>query len=452
MTRTNHSRSAFTLIELLVVISIIGILASLLLPVLSNAKKKTNRIVCINNIRQVGSALLSFSMDNNDLFPWQLGPFDQKMHFGSMDPFSVQTIVSTTAMKNELGTPKILMSPCDPEAQNSNEQAQANWNNYDTYKGKIIPCDAISYSFGKGATPGRPGTLLGITRNLSSLDLKTTRLIGADEPKVDKNAFSGLNKSQGQAVLADGSAKQIDDNRIHQITKYHNESSGGTFAGPASTEIIGCCAKKPTTCKPKKPIVPVTCGGNGGYLTLIAVQAGSTVAIDNLRITCLSSGKVWYENNFNDGNLEGLDLQHSHNARHNQIVNGQLILKAAGHYEAYGRMHLKRELPENYELSFIVNKLQWAGHFEFVIFSDPSKRMVPIAKSGIKFATNINGSKINHVTTWTKTPETKVKKNSLYGFYPGWSGKYQGKPVQYKLQMRKDKLTLWVQGQKIASN
>ena len=115
MTRTNHSRSAFTLIELLVVISIIGILASLLLPVLSNAKKKTNRIVCINNIRQVGSALLSFSMDNNDLFPWQLGPFDQKMHFGSMDPFSVQTIVSTTAMKNELGTPKILMSPCDPE-------------------------------------------------------------------------------------------------------------------------------------------------------------------------------------------------------------------------------------------------------------------------------------------------------------------------------------------------
>ena len=150
--------------------------------------------------------------------------------------------------------------------------------------------------------------------------------------------------------------------------------------------------------------------------------------------------------------LEGLDLQHSHNARHNQIVKCQIILKAAGHYEAYGRMHLKRELPENYELSFIVNKLQWAGHFEFVIFSDPSKRMVPIAKSGIKFATNINGSKINHVTTWTKTPETKVKKNSLYGFYPGWSGKYQGKPVQYKLQMRKDKLTLWVQGQKIASN
>ena len=176
MTGTNHSRSAFTLIELLVVISIIGILASLLLPVLSNAKKKTNRIVCINNIRQVGSALLSFSMDNNDLFPWQLGPFDQKMHFGSMDPLSVQTIVSTTAMKNELGTPKILMSPCDPEAQNSNEQAQADWKNYDTYKGKIIPCDAISYSFGKGATPGRPGTLLGITRNLSSLDLKSLRV------------------------------------------------------------------------------------------------------------------------------------------------------------------------------------------------------------------------------------------------------------------------------------
>ena len=264
MNRTNHNRSAFTIIELLVVISIIGILASLLLPVLSNAKVKSNRIVCINNIRQVGSALLSFSMDNNDLFPWQLGHFDKKMHFGSLDPLSVQTIVSTTTMKNELGTPKILMSPCDPEAQNSNEKAQANWNDYDTSKGKIIPCDAISYSFGKGATPDRPGTLLGITSNISSLDLKTTRLVGADEPKVDKNAFSGLNKSQGQAVLADGSAKQINDNDIHQITKYHKNSSGGTFQGPASTEIIGCCAKKTNPKKPKKPIVPAPCGGNGG--------------------------------------------------------------------------------------------------------------------------------------------------------------------------------------------
>lgn len=71
--KNNLSKKAFTLVELLVVIAIIGILIGMLLPAVQSVRESARRATCMNNMRQIGIAVLNFESANMKLPPGRLG-------------------------------------------------------------------------------------------------------------------------------------------------------------------------------------------------------------------------------------------------------------------------------------------------------------------------------------------------------------------------------------------
>ncbi len=95
-------RKGFTLIELLVVISIIGILIGLLLPAVQAAREAARKLQCMNNLKQMGLAVLQYDLANGNLPPtkYGTGPDMKGTAFVSILPYLEQQAVFDRWDKN----------------------------------------------------------------------------------------------------------------------------------------------------------------------------------------------------------------------------------------------------------------------------------------------------------------------------------------------------------------
>ena len=100
--------AAFTLVELLIVIGIIGMLAALLMPAMSKARRDAQKIVCMSNQRDVGIHLQMYS---NNSKGWMFPPLR-----GANRPREERWTVFV--FEGGAWNPKVMLCPSDLEPVN----------------------------------------------------------------------------------------------------------------------------------------------------------------------------------------------------------------------------------------------------------------------------------------------------------------------------------------------
>ncbi len=185
--------AGMTLVEVLAVLVILLILAAMLLPQIRGpAHPKAKRIMCVNNLKEIGLSYKIWEGDNGDKFP-----FEVSVTNGGTMEVADQAWLTYQVMSNVLSTPKVLTCPAD----GGREQAT----NFITDS----PGKYLSYFVGLDADDTHPLGILSGDDNLAVGGIRVRTGIFTANTNSPPLWTTDRHANCGNLGLGDGSVQQV---------------------------------------------------------------------------------------------------------------------------------------------------------------------------------------------------------------------------------------------------
>jgi hypothetical protein len=213
--------AAFSRTDLVALVGALALVACCSGPLFGNTRTRSERLVCMANLKEIGAGWNSWGGDHSQGYPWTTSTNAGGLRW---HPLAANLWVQFAMLSNELRTPLLLACPSDAKARPAREFTSSTNGGYyhPTYRN-----NSISYFIGLHANFLAPYSLLGGDGNIghnysgSSCGWSRTRNVAT---MTDRNSILPWREghhgtSVGHLLLADGEVREADGKDVAEVAR-----------------------------------------------------------------------------------------------------------------------------------------------------------------------------------------------------------------------------------------